>query len=162
MQQKTNNNEKEFEDVFGTYFIMLSKPMIKIFGLEAALLLCDLYSEYRYWKTKNRLQIDGSFFSTIENVEHNTGLTGRQQGPAIKKLIEYGILSKSVRGMPSKRYFSFNIKGLQKLRKDIRTEIKKDKERITKRREQYGMDDMIGIYDYEGLKVDKATGEVYF
>ena len=38
--------------------------------------------------------------------------TGRQQGPAIKKLIEYGILSKSVRGMPSKRYFTFNIKGL--------------------------------------------------
>ena len=73
MQQKTNNTEKEFEEVFGTYFIMLSKPMIKIFGLEAALLLCDLYSEYRYWKTKNRLQTDGSFFSTIENVEHLLG-----------------------------------------------------------------------------------------
>ena len=45
MQQKVINKEKELEEVFSNWFIQLSKPMIKIFGLEAALLLCDLYSE---------------------------------------------------------------------------------------------------------------------
>lgn len=163
MQQKVINKEKELEEVFSNWFIQLSKPMIKIFGLEAALLLCDLYSEYRYWKTKNRLQSNGSFYSTVENVEHNTGLTKAVQLKAIKVLVEYGIITKKVYGMPCKRYFSFNEKGITKLKKDIKLEIKKDKERLAKRKEQYGTDDMIGIFEGGfAVKTDPITGEIWF
>ena len=160
MQQKQYNKEKELEEIFGNWFIQLSKPMIKLFGLEAAVLLCDLYSEYRYWKSKNRLQTNGSFYSTVENVEHNTGLTKSNQLKAIKVLVDYGIITKSVHGMPCKRYFSFNEKGISKLKKDIKLEIKKDKERLAKRKEQYGSDDMIGIY--EGAMYNESTGEIWF
>lgn len=162
MKSNKNLNETALEEIFGNWYIQLSKPTIKIFGLEAALLLCDLYSEYRYWKGKNRLQSNGSFYSTVENVEHNTGLTKAKQLNAIKVLVDYGIITKIVKGMPCKRYFSFNETGINKLKKDIKAEIKKDKERLAKRREEYGVDDMIGIYEGVGGTVNPITGEIYF
>lgn len=140
--------EKDFEKVFGYYYIMVSKPMIKIFGLEAALLLCNLYSEYRYWKTKKKLSTNNTFFSTIENVEHNTGLKKRQQQTAIKVLVEYGVLHKELHGIPPKRYFKFDERGIKKLRREIEFEIEKDKERKLNKIEDYS-DGVLGFYEVD-------------
>ena len=114
---------KDLETFFNTNFVKLSKPMIKIFGLEAALMLCDLYSEYKYWESKKGLTVDGYFFSTVENVEDNVGLSRGQQLRAVKRLVEYGIIKKINRGMPSKRYFRFEYSGIGKLKKDIGVQV---------------------------------------
>ena len=111
--------------------------MIKIFGLEGALMLCELYAEYRYWESKNKLTKDGFFFSTVENVENSTGLSKRKQGDAVSKLVEYGIIKKTTRGMPSKRHFKFQETAIPKLSKDIKNELKKEKERLKERYDAY-------------------------
>lgn len=145
--------EEKLKLIFGDWFIQLSKPLIKIFGLEAALMLCNLYSEYRYWKGKGKLSNEacGSFYSTVENVEHNTGLSKSKQLKAIKVLEEYGVIKKYLHGNPPKRYFIFIEKGLEKLIIDVKKEIKNDKDRKKANIEKYGEDDFIYIYE---------TGEV--
>ena len=153
MQEKVNKSEKELEKIFGNWYIQLSKPTIKIFGLEAALMLCNLYSEYRYWKGKGKLNKYGTFYSTVENVEHNTGLSKRQQLRAIEVLENYGIIEKSLHDLPPKRYFRFIESGISKLLRDVKEEIKKDKERKKEKIEKYGFDDIIGY--------DEDTGEVF-
>ena len=139
MQTNKKLKEAALEEIFGNWYIQLSKPIIKIFGLEAALLLCDLYSEYRYWKSKNKLSSEfGSFFSTVENIQHNTGLSKSQQAKAIKVLEEYGIINKYLRGTPPKRYFQFLNSGITKLLNDVQVEIQKDRDRKKEKLEQYG------------------------
>ena len=144
---------EDLDKIFGEWYIQVSKPMIKIFGLEAAVMLCNLYSEYRYWKTKGKLTGYGTFYSTVENVEHNTGLGKRQQLRAIEVLETYGIIKKSLHDLPPKRYFRFLEEGVKKLCKDVRKEIKKDKERKKEKMEKYGFDDVICY--------DEDTGEVF-
>lgn len=116
---------KDLDSIFKTNYIMVSKPMIRVFGIEAALMLADLYSEYKYWDNKKQLTSDDYFFSTVENVENNVGLSKSQQLAAIKKLVDYGIIRKSLRGMPSKRFFRFEQDGINKLKKEIGQELKK-------------------------------------
>ena len=115
---------KDLELLFNTHFIKLSKPMIKIFGLDAAVMLCGLFAEYKYWISKRQLTVDGYFYSTVENIENNYGLSKSQQLKAVDKLVNYGILLKTNRGMPSKRYFQFRYSAIRKLKNDIDQELK--------------------------------------
>ena len=88
-------------------YISVNKTLIKLFGLEEAVLIGELCSEYDYWERNNKLE-NGMFFSTIANVEENTGLSEYQQRTAIHNLENYGILEVKVSGLPAKRYFKFN------------------------------------------------------
>lgn len=117
----------ELNALFSTNFISVSRPMIRIFGIEAALMLCELYSEYRYYESKKRLEPDGYFYSTVENIEHNVGLSKGQQLRAIEQLSKYGIIKKAVRGMPGTRHFQFQYAAINKLKKDMEIELRKDK-----------------------------------
>ena len=121
---------KDLNALFSTNFIAVSRPMIRIFGIEAALMLYELYAEYKYYENDKRLELDGYFYSTVENVEHNVGLSKGQQLRAIKLLTDYGIIKKTVRGMPGKRYFQFQYAAISKLKKDIDAELKKDKKHM--------------------------------
>ena len=120
---------KEFNDLFATNFLPVSRPMIRLFGIEAALMLCELYAEYRYYEGSKRLEPDGYFYSTVQNVEQNAGLSKGQQLRAIKLLSDYGIIKKTVRGMPGKRYFQFQYASISKLKRDVEIELRKDKKR---------------------------------
>ena len=95
----------EFDKLFKGNFVMVSKVIIRELGLEAAVMLSELYSEYLYWEASNGLTEAGYFYSTMENVKNNTGLTRARQDSAIKVLEEAGIIKKYVHGMPAKRYF---------------------------------------------------------
>ena len=88
-------------------FITVNKTLIKLFGLEAALILGELAGEEMYWEHTGKSE-DGFFYSTAENLEENTGLTRYQQDKAIKKLEQAGILDTVVKGMPATKHFKFN------------------------------------------------------
>ena len=76
-------------------------------------------SEYTYWKEHNGLQQGGWFFSTVENMYYNTGLSKHQQLAACKELVEYGIIKMKYHGMPKKRYFKFEPSAFNKLYTDF-------------------------------------------
>lgn len=87
----------------GNNFLVVNKDLMKMLGLESAVMLGELASEYVYWEAQGKLD-NGFFYSTVENVESNTTLTGYQQREALKKLKELGIVEIERKGIPAKRY----------------------------------------------------------
>jgi DnaD/phage-associated family protein len=89
-------------------YIVVNKDLIKEFGINTALMLGELASEYQYYYKNNMLE-NGMFFSTIENIEENTGLSKHQQKKALEELKSMGIIDVVVKGLPAKRYIKIDI-----------------------------------------------------
>ena len=120
----------KLDKTFENDFLRVPRPFVRKFGLKTAILLSELYSEYTYWKDRNLLEQGGWFYSTIENMAHNSGLSKSQQLQACKKLQEYGIIKVKYHGLPKKRYFKFNMAALDKLYDDFKANLGKQKEVI--------------------------------
>lgn len=95
-------------------FIVINRGMLKRYGLNVTLMLCELASEYNYYNKEEKLEEDGLFFSTIENISDKTGLSRYQQAEALKTLDEMGIVKTIVKGIPAKRYFKLDVEKLAK------------------------------------------------
>ena len=104
--------------MFEKDFLRLPRPFIRRFNLNTAVLLSEIYSEYTYWKSQDKLE-HGWFFSTVENMYYNTGLSKHQQLVACKELETYGIIKVKYHGMPKKRYFKFETSAFDKLQADF-------------------------------------------
>ena len=107
------------DKLFEKDYMRLPRPLIRKFNLNTAVMLSEIYSEYMYWEERNGLQAGGWFFSTVENMCYNTGLSKHQQLVACKELEAYGIIKVKYHGMPKKRYFKFNMSAVQDLYDDI-------------------------------------------
>lgn len=105
--------------MFESDFIRLPRPFIRRFNLNTAVMLSEIYSEYTYWKDRDELQQGGWFYSTVENMYYNTGLSKHQQLEACKELAAYGIIKMKYHGMPKKRYFKFESSAFEKLQTDF-------------------------------------------
>ncbi len=114
-----NTLKTKLDKMFESDFIRLPRPFIRKFNLNTAVMLSEIYSEYTYWKEHEGLQPGGWFFSTVENMYYNTGLSKHQQLAACKELVEYGIIKIKYHGMPKKRYFKFDATALNKLYADF-------------------------------------------
>lgn len=110
----------KLDRMFERDFIRLPRPFIRKFNLNTAVMLSEIYSEYAYWKERGGLQAGGWFFSTVENMYYNTGLSKHQQLVACKELEAYGIIRIKYHGMPKKRYFKFNSDAIHKLYQDFK------------------------------------------
>lgn len=111
--------KNKLDKMFENDFVRVPRPFIRKFNLNTAVMLSEIYSEYTYWKDRNELQQGGWFYSTVENMCYNTGLSKHQQLAACKELAEYGILKMKYYGMPKKRYFKFDPTAFNKLYNDF-------------------------------------------
>ena len=107
-------SKTKLDKMFENDFVRLPRPFIRRFNLNTAVMLSEIYSEYTYWKSENKLE-NGWFFSTVENMYCNTGLSKHQQLIACKELKDYGIIKVKYHGLPKKRYFKFDPTALNKL-----------------------------------------------
>ena len=89
---------------------VLNKEMVKLFGLEAAFLLSN-FAEAETLMADD----EGWFYQTSDTVENMTTLSRHKQDQAVKVLEKTGVLEKSVRGLPPKRYFKINYECLTNL-----------------------------------------------
>ena len=105
--------------MFESDFVRVPRPFIRKFNLNTAVMLSEIYSEYTYWKEHNGLQDGGWFFSTVENMYYNTGLSQHRQLAACKELEAYGIIKVKYHGMPKKRYLKFETETFNKLYADF-------------------------------------------
>lgn len=118
-------------------YITVNRDLIKIVGLEGAVVLGELASEYDYYFNKEELE-DGYFYSTIENIENNTGLSEHRQRKVMNTLKEQEILDIKLSGMPARRYIKINEEQLSKLLdaqflKNQGTSSEKIKEQVLKK-----------------------------
>ena len=111
--------KNKLDIMFENDFIRLPRPFIRKFNLNTAVMLSEIYSEYTYWRDRNELQPGGWFYSTVENIYKNTGLSKHQQLSACKELAAYGIIKIKYHGMPKKRYFKFDTTVMSKLNYDF-------------------------------------------
>ena len=111
--------KNKLDKMFESDFIRVPRPLIRKFNLNTAVMLSEIYSEYTYWKERNELQQGGWFYSTVENIYYNSGLSKHQQLSACKELEEYGIIKVKYHGMPKKRYFKFDSTMFEKLYNDF-------------------------------------------
>ena len=77
----------------------------KEIGLNEALLLQELIYKHDYWEEQGKLELDGSFFVTQEDIENDTTLSPYQQTQAIKTLVSKGLISVNKHGMPPVNYY---------------------------------------------------------
>lgn len=89
-------------------YIAVNRSLIKAFGLESAVLVGELASEAKYWNDRGKLD-DGWFFSTIENVQEATGLSGYQQRKALAELVSAGVVETAQRSIPKKRHIRIHF-----------------------------------------------------
>lgn len=107
-----------------------NKDIAKKYGIETAIILGELASEYDYFDIQNLLLNGEWFYSTTKNIENNTGLTYYQQTKALNVLIKLEIIEQKVMGIPAKRYFKFNEERLEnalnlQYSKNLKTSIQK-------------------------------------
>jgi hypothetical protein len=91
-----------------TSFIIANKLLIKKLGLGEAVLIGELCSQYNYWKAKQGLE-GGWFYSTVANVEAETGIKRTTQTTMLSKLESLGLLEFKKMGMPPKRYVKLDF-----------------------------------------------------
>lgn len=93
-------------------FIAVNKTLIKAFGLEEAIILGELASEYQYWVERGEIDSEGYFYSTVENVENNTTIKEKRQRAALNNLIEAGVIEMKLKGIPAKRHIKIKAEQL--------------------------------------------------
>lgn len=115
-------------------YIVVNKDIIKTYGINTALLIGELASEYNYYLKNDLLDENGMFYSTIENVEDNIGLSRHQQKTSLEELKKLEIIDAVVKGMPAKRYIKLNIENLtNKFVKNLQTRMLKTDKQVCKK-----------------------------
>lgn len=89
-------------------YIVVNKGLLRILGAEGSVLFGELCAEYQFFAANNKLEADGSFYSTTENVEVNTGIKRRRQSAILSELQERGLIEIQIKGMPAQRHIRFN------------------------------------------------------
>lgn len=89
-------------------YIIVNKDLIQILGLNEAIILGELCSEYTYWANVNKLEDNEFFYSTRENIQKNTGITPHFQRTAMKNLEEKEIIYTKKKGIPCKTYYKID------------------------------------------------------
>lgn len=123
--------KNKLDQMFESDFIRVPRPFIRRFNLNTAVMLSEIYSEYTYWKDHNGLQDGGWFYSTVDNMLNNTGLSKHQQLVACKELETYGIIKVKYHGMPKKRYFKFESTAFNQLYTDYKLHANFNNDEIT-------------------------------
>ena len=112
-ERKETKNMNILSILASDNYIVINRDLLKKYGINVTLMLCELASEYNYFDKNGKLE-DGMFYSTIDNISERTGLSKYQQAEALKALDEDGIVKSVIKGMPAKRYFKIDVEELTK------------------------------------------------
>lgn len=85
--------------------VTLNRPLAHILGANAAIIYSALAAKQAYYSKRGMLDAEGYFYSAIDDLKESTSLSKRQQGGAIKTLVEVGLVYCKKRGMPARRCF---------------------------------------------------------
>lgn len=90
-------------------YIITNKTLIKKLGLHEAIMIGELCSEYSFWEKQGKLDEDGFFYSTRNNIEENTGLSEHFQRKALETLKQYEIIQIVKKGIPAINCYKINF-----------------------------------------------------
>lgn len=85
-----------------------NRTLAKAIGLNEAIIFGALLGKAHYYRSEGKLDEEGMFYSTAEDLEESTTLTQRQQDRAVKRLEQLELIQTKVKGMPARKHFSIN------------------------------------------------------
>jgi hypothetical protein len=88
----------------GNNFIPVSRKLCSAIGPAEAVLYCELVDQYRFWEKCGKLDDEGMFFSTVDQIQSKIGLSKDQQPRYLKKLSSLGLIKVVRKGIPAKRF----------------------------------------------------------
>lgn len=114
------------KNIIQTNFIIANRNIIKLFGINTAVMLGELYGRYNYFRKRKQLK-SGFFFATKESIEKSTKLTPYKQRKSTNVLESSGIIEAKHLDIPSKTYYKINEEKLLKVLKNSVVENIDDK-----------------------------------
>lgn len=90
--------------VGGGDYIAVSRVLCRALGPNTAVMYSELVDRYKFYRKVGKLDDEGMFFATVEDIKEKTGLSRDQQLSCIKILREYRLISTKRKGIPAKRY----------------------------------------------------------
>lgn len=96
-------------------FLTVNKYIASKFGLDAAVLLGELASTQIYWEEHGKLDEEGMFYQTCEQITNNTTLSKHQQAKAAKALEDAGVLRTKKKGIPPMKYYAIDADELYRV-----------------------------------------------
>lgn len=88
---------------------------MKVAGVEEAIILGELCSQYEYRNSRGELDEEGRFYCTVEDLEEKTTFSEYKQRKALKKLESFGLINSKVKGIPAKRFIKINEEQVLKI-----------------------------------------------
>ena len=83
---------------------MVNKKIASLLGNDGAIILSDLVSKYKYFKSKKLLENDG-FYNISENLEKDCNVSRYIRREIFQKLQDVGFLKIEKKGFPPKNYY---------------------------------------------------------
>ena len=103
-------------------------PIARLFkSIEAAILLSEFVQRYQYHDGRDELITlpghgSGWFYFSKQHIEHRTGIVDRQIRNGLAILQEHNIFETVSYGMPYKKYYKLNMKGIEELSNKLSTQ----------------------------------------
>ena len=92
-------------------FLIVNKTLMRIFGINNTLYLCELLSRDAYYREQG-LSKDGWFYCTQSDIENNLMLTPYQQRRCAEDLNNMRILMTKKEGIPARIYYKIAYSGI--------------------------------------------------
>ena len=90
-------------------FLSINKKLLHYYGPSVTIFLCNLIDKFKYFKSQSMLEEDSSFFLRHEDQTIQTGMNEYELRKCKKKLIDDGVISTQMRGIPPKEFYLLNI-----------------------------------------------------
>ena len=86
-------------------YIIVNRSLMMAIGVNEALVLGELASEYRYWREAGKLKDGDWFFSTDKNLMSRFPFSRPTIQRIISNLKASGVIETKLMGVPAKRFF---------------------------------------------------------
>jgi len=106
--EKQNYKELNKSVIGSNAFIMVNKKLMAIFGIKATIYLSTLIFKEDFFK--ERLDKDGYFWNTQEDIEESCLLSPNEQSESLKILKANDIVDFKKTGLPARNHFKINHK----------------------------------------------------
>ncbi len=105
----TTEHELALEAFSSDSYLQVNKTLMKIYGIEMAVFICNLVDKLKYFRSRNMLTEDGGFFLTHAEQTEQIGLSDYQLRRHKQKCRELGILSTKMVGIPPKEFYFLDL-----------------------------------------------------
>lgn len=96
-------------------FLMIHRQWMQGIGYRQAMILALLVDQWSYWRSKGRLQPDGSFYKVRQEIADEMGAGIKDVDAGIKRLEELGLISGKMVGVPAKKFIQLNFDGIMRI-----------------------------------------------